>query len=290
MTAPFPPRDEAASATGSTAVHTVRLRRFVGRYALELPGKRTGGYCGPPAEVARELAEAVRQLVAHEPGAEAAVAAAGWGWLHLRDEATGTEHLAVLPLDPAEACWGLYLTPTDPSASTVLVEAPHPQHDLRSELAAVDAYVRLGARALLMAGSHRYANPGALADVTRNPESLFHHVHAALTNQASHVVQLHGFAGAEHPGYPDVFLSNGTPDPHAELTALAGAIRAEGETTAVYDGAHWPALSGYANHQAHHTRGVGGRFYHLELEAAVRADRARTDRIANALAAVLGNS
>ncbi len=178
---------------------------------------------------------------------------------------------------PCGQCWGLYVLIRSVTARDVAVEAPHPLFDALAPEMAIDAYLRMDAREFSMAGTHRYANgpDSPVSDMARNPNSVFQKMHEALTGPDTQVFQYHGFNLRNHPGYPNVVLSNGGSTPHAELYQLKAAIEARGETVGIFDGQSWAELGATINPQGRYTRSIGGRFFHMENEFAIRSDPAR---------------
>ncbi|MCA9540263.1 MAG: hypothetical protein KC620_15300 [Myxococcales bacterium] len=102
-----------------------------------------------------------------------------------------------------------------------LLEVPHPFHEVNTLAQGVEAFLTLGARALIVSGTHRCASD-ALAecngesdvceggyrksDPAHNPDSVFHAMHVALADTyfRHYAISLHGLSG------PDVIVSDGT--------------------------------------------------------------------------------
>jgi hypothetical protein len=266
------------------------LASFVTDYEASLPGARSHAYIDPTDAEARLIAAIVRDgLRGASPEAVTALCGLGYELLVFCEAATGSEHLVLFERSPLTRCWGLYVVNCTVSARNVVVEAPHPLHDRHTPRLGIAAYLRLEARAFLMAGAHRYANGfrSLISDMARNPRSVFQRVHEAVTDPATHVVQVHGFSENDYPGYPGILLSNGCAEPDPELFELCAALQAAGEPAGVFDGVRWQQLGGLPNPQASHTRAIGGRFYHMEHELALRRDRTRRAIVVEALAAFL---
>jgi hypothetical protein len=200
----------------------------------------------PPA-TAQSFATSVAAILAGDPSSACSLTApyraakmtdpqAGPLWLVAELTADG---------EPAPALyWGTYLaTQTPQKRATWLVEAPHPYADFDSEHQAADVFVRIGARALLVAGSHRCADVadgtctgtttacGAneayrVTDAAHSSEVPFLALHDALSSAfgATSFLQLHG----NEEQCPTMLLSDGSgswPD-GGVLPALATALSA----------------------------------------------------------------
>ena len=266
------------------------LADLVVAHEAVLPRAHSYAYVDPGAEEWRLVVAAARMARDGDPeAAAAALATVGYEVAAVCDLACGGTHLLFRERPPRARCWGLYVLSLSVTAHDVVVEAPHPLHDRFTPEMAIEAYLRLDARAFLMAGAHRYANGYAspASDMARNPRSVFQGLHEALTGRATHVLQFHGFTVQDHPGYPNVLLSNGSPEPHMELFALGAALELQGETAGIYDGATWTELTAVANVQGRYTRSIGGRFYHMEYEAELRRDPARRSAVIEALVTAL---
>jgi len=201
----------------------------------------------------------------------------GYDLVSFLDLGSSVWHLMLRERTPCGHCWGLYVFSRSLTARDVVVQAPHPLFDALTPEMAIEAYARMDAREFFMAGTHRYANgPGsAVSDMARNPNSVFQRMHEALTGPQTQVFQYHGFSLRNHPGYPNVVLSNGSPNPQPELFLLKAAIEARGETVGIFDGRDWGELGATINPQGRYTRSIGGRFFHMEHEFAIRSDPAR---------------
>jgi hypothetical protein len=112
----------------------------------------------------------------------------------------------------------------------LVVEAPHPKADRHTEYLAIETFLRSHARALLIAGAHRYAldepadpPPYALADVAHDERSAFEAMHrAAVRSRPSGVVvQLHGWRRAKSRTSRESW-SAGTPTCRTTWSSPAG--------------------------------------------------------------------
>ena len=137
------------------------------------------------------------------------------------------------PADPSRRGWGTYVF--DPAPRRALgLSAPHPHDDLDTAEQAVDAYVGLQARTLLLAGTDRDQNttrasceqssrPYLEADVAHTTESVFQVAFEEIYSSDVFTwhVQFHGNATCAE----DVFLSNGVLPAPPLLQTLAANIR-----------------------------------------------------------------
>jgi hypothetical protein len=157
------------------------------------------------------------------------------------------------------------------------VEAPHPLADERSDLIALDIYRALDARALLIAGAHRYANKDGSSDVAHVSDSIFQSIHEALLQETPGVsgvpvvLQIHGFAAENHLGYPSVVLGYGRTASQAEIPLykeIVDALAARGINAGICDKDTWLDLCGTRNVQGSVTEGL--IFIHIELDEMMR--------------------
>ena len=142
------------------------------------------------------------------------------------------------PCDPTRRGWGTYVFAAQPRRALSL-SAPHPFADVDTEKEAVEAFLALGARTLLLAGTDRDQNkaeapcdqtnpkrPYREADVSHTAESVFQMAFEEiyLSDASTWHLQFHGNAstarGCEKDKV-DVFLSNGV-----EAAPAALALRA----------------------------------------------------------------
>jgi hypothetical protein len=158
-------------------------------------------------------------------------------------------------VDPVTVGWGTYVIRASEVFTNVVVEAPHPVADWRTDPQGVKMFRALQAKALLVAGAHRCANQGFSpcgnktmacgqlqpyreSDVAHATQTIFQASHQALVPCGGKTValQLHGNGLAT---CPDLFISNGTLYPGGLTNKLfEAASRACGDFTVdVADGA-----------------------------------------------------
>ncbi len=143
--------------------------------------------------------------------------------------------------DGGKTGWGTYIF-RQGEAAALVIEAPHAASDWNTEMEGVEMLRQTKARALLVAGTPRCANPGyssctgqtivcgALegyreSDVAHNPQTMFQAAHRALVTCENKVValQLHGNS---LESCKDLFVSNGTIYPGKLAQHLAETLAA----------------------------------------------------------------
>jgi hypothetical protein len=281
---------ERPNPTHKLAVERGDLREFVTAFKETLPGLDSQGFRQPEPPELEQLMAALETALTGQPSAALpGLDRFDYDLLHFEDATSGASHLMLRERQPMQRGWGLLLVNLAPTARRALIEVPHPIWDSKTPELAIEAYLGLEASHFLMAGAHRFANgrPSPVSDMARNLNSLFMALHRRLADAVTPTLQYHGFHADSHPGYPNIVLSNGSPDPHPELFTLQAAFEAAGESGGVFDGRQWTDLGATNNPQAAHTRALGGRFYHLEHRYGVRARPHRREAVVAATRAVL---
>jgi hypothetical protein len=169
------------------------------------------------------------------------------------------------------------------SPARLVVEVPHPRADLYTEILGPLLFDTLHADALLVATTHR-----SVADMAHRSHTVFAGVDAAIVGARTVVVQVHGFDESRHDGGAQVVLSSTEMPASPLVRRLGDKLTDAGFNTCVYDGINCKSLAGTRNIEAAHARSVGAEFVHLELAGGVRGDAQERERLAEALAAVLG--
>jgi hypothetical protein len=144
------------------------------------------------------------------------------------------------PADPIRRGWGTYFFATQPLRA-VSFSAPHPKDDLETADQAIEAYLALRARTLLIAGTDRDQNralasceqssrPYLQADVGHTAESVFQIAFEEIYSSDVFTwhLQFHGNSTCA----ADVFLSNGVEAAPATLHTLAAAIESASKAAA----------------------------------------------------------
>lgn len=181
--------------------------------------------------------------------------------------------------------WGIYAVRPG-TASTVIVEVPHPRSDRYTEDIGTAVFESVAARALLVAGAHRTASDGA-ADVAHQSSSVFATVDSKIVGPGSVVLQLHGFTSALHDVGADAVVSSTGATPGPVVDRVAAALRGRGISACVYDGTTCQGLGGTRNVEGGHARTVGAAFVHLEASDVVRTDPGRRQDLVDALTEAL---
>lgn len=186
-------------------------------------------------------------------------------------------------IDPSKNGWGLFVFRAD-TTSNLIIEAPHPVFDEETPKVSVDLFRALKARAVLVAGAHRDANPGGTADASSNPQTIFEAVHEAELQQSINstgtgiILQIHGFASSKHPAYPHIIISyehgaNMNPVDLIKGQQLAArlvkSLNDKGIQAGLCDGSQWRDLCGSTNIQS--SMMTQGIFIHIELDETIRA-------------------
>ena len=268
------------------------LQQLVVGYKATLPGPDSQAFVPPTPVEADQVVAAVQAAWAGDlVSAAATLDPLGYDLVVYQDTGGSGEHLILRERVPCARCWGLYVLSRAPATCNVLAEVPHPLFDVNTPELGIEAYVRSGAEAFLMAGAHRYANGrnSRVSDMARNPSSVFQRLHEALSDPETHALNYHGFTQPDPP-YPAVVLSSGSRQAFPELFALQAALQAHGESAGVYDRVLYADLAGGVNPQGQYTRAIGGRFYHMEHERSLRQSPARRLNAVSALLAVLGTA
>lgn len=183
--------------------------------------------------------------------------------------------------------WGMYVV-APRSASTVVVEVPHPVADLHTEILGLETFFGADARALFVAGAHRYSIDGELADVAHQENTVFHAAHIAATLELrGGVAQVHGFDDPEIK--EEVVLSRGRTDPSKLVLDLGPRLKDAG-----FSSTNTGKLLGTTNTQGNYTNAQPGalaadsphfHFLHVEASRAVRDSVTRRKALGRALGA-----
>jgi hypothetical protein len=284
----------------STAPHGARTTGSVpdqGPAAVDLAARVTAyvapfraghGYTEPTAAERGALADGVALLVAGKrPAALAELSTVGYRVGEFRDQATGRRFDEVADADPAREAvrgWGrIYLDLSAPDRWTVQV--PHPIADQNTEKVGVAVFRSAPGGVLVVAGAHRRAAPGILADAAHSETTVFAAVLERLSKDGLPGIQVHGFDEGNLPGVDTVF-SPGAALPGTAAVRTAEALKRDGFAVCRPWVEHCGKLAGTTNVEGGHAASLGVPFLHVEMSPAVRADPATRQRIA----AVLGRT
>jgi hypothetical protein len=274
-------------ATSTGIERETDLAQVVAAFVRGIPREGEGRYSTPRPDEARRMAEVFSTLRAGQPGRAAQLAR------EVDYEVTKTSDVAgdvaVLREGGTQRRgWGLFVQRLDGS-SRLVVEVPHPIADAKTELLGLEIFNATRADALLIAGAHRSAAPGAEADVAHQPDSAFAAVNRAAAQRGTVVLQPHGF-DARAPGrrLGDAVVSSGTPEPGLLAVALARELRHLGVRTCLYRGDRCRELAARTNVEGIAARRAGAVFIHLELAKTLRSSAHRRARIVSAIDRALG--
>jgi len=278
----------APGAASAARPLTQPLIDFVSAVRTFMPREGSLGYVVPtPEERAAFKAAAAALLAGDVAKAEQAIAGRGnFEVLDFRDGDAGPQYWALAEIPPLTRGWGFYFVARSARRPSVVVEAPHPLADEESELSAARLVQRLRPRAFCLAGAHRYADPARTSDVAHTTTTIFEAVHEALLPTTDLTLQVHGFADATHPGYPDLLLSNATAQPDGRGRAICEAVSGAGLVCTLFDGTAYTDLGATTNVQAAASqRALGANhFLHFETTERMRKDPASFDALAAAIA------
>ena len=266
--------------------------------AIDPPPEGSEGYEVPSDEVLADAESMVRSVAAMRYG-DAMEYGARAGYEVCRGVDAHAGLVLMQPLPPTRG-WARIAVRTAATRGLIF-EAPHPVHDMGTAPEAVQLFMSLGARAVVVSGTHRCANSNAgcsgsstvcgppdgyrESDAAHATNAIFHVAHVALAESypTDVVVSVHGMAG------DGISLSDGTTDPvetDSPVTRAAMGLEAAGFTgiTACNEGAGVTVetrLCGTDNVQGRHVNGAPDacaadaasstkRFLHLEQSRDVR--------------------
>lgn len=292
-----PPGPPTSGGTPVITSDTLSLDALTARALDAAPGRDSGGYAPPDAADRNAFLDAVQRAV---PGsvdaADSVLDSYRYDAAVAVETETGDSLLVVAERVPVARGWGTYVRRLSPDTPAD-VHVDHPHFDLDSERVGLRLYRECRCRWLLVAGTHRYANPGGISDMARSQSSVFQGLWERVAGSASVAVSVHGF-GADNHGEPirsaDVVLSNGgtgtgeglaTTDP---ARVLRDSMRARGWAVGLAGADEgYEDLAGTVNPQGQYAnRTYGhGRWLHLELARPLRADAESRRRVAEAVGA-----
>jgi hypothetical protein len=186
--------------------------------------------------------------------------------------------------------WGTYIIDQNNFDTNLMIEIPHPLFDGNTWEEGIRVFKGIGARAFLLAGTHRYlfedpqtkdlfpsdvANYGGIEG---NSATVFQVIHEELTDPFTHVIQLHG--AKERDNTADFIISSGGRYIDkiswgiSQITLkLRDIIESETDFSAeVFGTEGHTTLGAYENRQSHFSNKYYGygRFIHLEQESKIR--------------------
>lgn len=291
------PGPATSGGTPVVSSDSVSLDTLMSRVLEAAPGRDSRGYRPPGADARRAVLDAVERAASGSvEAADSALAAYRYDAVVAVEAETGDSLLIVAERIPVERGWGTYVRRLAPGARAD-VHVNHPHYDLDSELVGLRLYRECRCRWLLVAGTHRYANPGGASDMARSESSVFQGLWERVAGTVSVAVSVHGFAAGGHDEpirSADVVLSNGGTDTGEGLAATGAArslrdsMRAIGWTAGLAGADEgYEDLAGTVNPQGQHAnRTYGhGRWLHLELARPLRASADSRRRVADVVGA-----
>jgi hypothetical protein len=259
-----------------------------------MPGRDSDGYVPPTAD---ERVAMVALMDRARSGDLRGADSLAWKYRydieHTVDAATGDTLIVMVERSPIRRGWGTLLY--NPQGVAVDVQIDHPLFDVNTPRVAATLYDDCRCRALLMAGTHRYANANDVSDMARSTTSVFQGIHERLGLDANMVISVHGFARANHnqpTSTSDAVLSNGATSA-GTLAASDGARALRDRLVAagfvaglVADDTGYTELTGSVNPQGKwsNDRYGHGRWVHVEIAREVRDDGGRWQEFAAGLA------
>lgn len=290
--------------TARTLVKTAsgNLETYVDNFVAGFPGVNSYGYVAPTSTERATFTRGVDQvLLGDYPSAASTLDPLKYDVVRYTDTAVYPNRTVTLLRERRvdgkyTHGWGLYAFGR--SGSRVVVEVPHPRADLYTEKVGVLAFRRADAKALYVAGTHRYANgeqgplddmghADAPADMAHVTDSIFHAVHNRLLASNLRVFQPHGFGneGYADADYHEVVVSAGaTP---TAFTYDVAAATGRHFRTCVSTGPSVCYFFASHNEQGKTTRAAGGEFIHVEAYRPIRDDATLRTTLAHSVADVL---
>jgi len=199
-------------------------------------------------------------------------------------DSSSNDTLYVLKEDiPVQRGWGTYIF-NPHGTNEIMIECPHPIYDTRSWKLGIKVFLRLDANWFAMAGTNRNANTDQSSDMAHVTQAVFHTAHTTIA--APTAIQIHGFAKSNHPGYPDVVISNGTLYPPPILYTLETNYEEQSFTAGVYSLSTWSSLmdlGATSNTQGQWSNANGKTFVHIEHDTPLRTDNVKLAKVVEAL-------
>lgn len=183
--------------------------------------------------------------------------------------------------------WGMYIFYAKGNGvyRNLLIEVPHIGFDLEAEKIGIRSFIQSSAGFFLLAGAHRDANSGSIADVAHTQTCVFQVVHKTLCTNTSTTIQIHGFAetAAGRQSYPQIILSSGAATGSQTLTTMSNQLTQNGFTVGIFDGTKYTDLGATENVQGIYTRSIGATFIHMEIARLVRDSSELRDKVAKSI-------
>lgn len=252
------------------------LQKVTLDFVAEIPRKGSEGMTMPSETDARRFIAGVRAITSGQPVlAQRLLRPLSYSLSRITDSLTGRDSWVLAESRNEDGSWphgwGLYVFAAE-AANPLVIEVPHPLYDVNTPQAGVEAFRRGDAQALLVAGTHRYANSDGSSDVAHQAGTMFALVHQTIVTGRQSVAQFHGFDGSGSEGLGDIVVSAGEPTPDIAVDPVTDSLRVAGFDVCQYDGEHCASLGGTQNVQGEWCRLMKARFLHVELSREVRDD------------------
>jgi len=276
-----------------TPLERGNLSQVIGEIVEGMPGRGSEGYVKPSSHEASEFADLASAMSAGDlEEASRSADTLDYTLVWYEDISTGRRLLMAreeeVPARTAKRGWGTIVV--DPGGNDLIVEVPHPLFDIDTPEVGVELFEETRAKALLLAGTHRYAWADERADMAHAPGTPFDAAHETLL-AARFVVQLHGFHAREDDRYPDIVLSSGVAPAPTGVRSIYRSMNSAGINVGLFDGrGRYTDLAGTRNLQGTSTREAGGEFVHVELVSHVRTNPVERSRVVETLARALARS
>jgi hypothetical protein len=158
-----------------------------------MPGRDSNGYHGPTQDERSRFGSAIFLVMAGEiPAADSLLDYLGYDASLVVETASGDTLALIQEHMPVERGWGTFVYNRSTDAA-VDVHINHPIYDINTYQVGAALYLSARGRWLLMAGTHRYANPGQQSDMARSWSSMFQAAHELVAPSGSLAVSVHGF-------------------------------------------------------------------------------------------------
>lgn len=219
---------------------------------------------------------------------------------------------------PLLAGWGFYVFDLNTKNNLVL-EIPHPVFDGNTEFQGIDAFLQTGAKAYILAGTHRRTNKQdtpctqpksndpdvnyPVSDVAHAVTTPFHAVHETLVKviPTTVTVQLHGMGTRDI--CPNAFMSTGSKTVTTNSKRLLECLTKNGVEAEIYDGKTSCPLNALSNVQGRFSNGETkdpcntpvkdspepGGFIHIEQEPVIRKNKESWQPVIEALKCAFSN-
>ena len=199
----------------------------------DMPGRDSEGFVEPTELEEADFFAAVQAFLDESwASAQTLAAAVNYEVVEIEDTGNGNETLYGLQPDPGntDGRGHYFVRPRAAIQCELVIESPHPKFDSRTGVLSSEVFRNTGARAFLLAGTHRCANaadtlcdgltlvcnelvsgPYRESDMAHTDRSFFQVFHEAAAEEvpgSTRVMQVHGFVSGGSD--PEFTLSDGT--------------------------------------------------------------------------------